>query len=138
VATRGKRLIPGTPLLGFLEAFEEAAGRPTRNPPRVTPTCIGGVLAPFACPHCGAVRSEPIDKKKRAHYADESRGFSFCPACRGRYVIDWKGMPLAESLPAGAVCAPAKVERGGKVEVLRGPSSGGSGLDLLGAAWASH
>lgn len=126
-------LIGGIPLCGFAAAFDQSWGKKPKGPmPRVTPTLIGGVLAPFACPHCGQVRSETVDARKRRLYADRERGFSWCPACRHRYVIDFKGQPLAGSLPAGAVCAPAKVERGGQVSVSDTPEEAG-GLDLLGA-----
>lgn len=127
-----RKLIPGPILLGFAELFDEAYGRSTAAPmPTVTPSRVGDVLLPFACPHCGVVKPEPVDKKKHDHYADKGRGFSFCPACRGRYVINFKGMPLPEPLPSGATCAPAKVERSGKVEILPVPEE--SSLDLLGA-----
>lgn len=129
---RRRRLIHGTPLVGFLEAFEESCGRPTPNMPIITPSRVGGVLLPFACPHCGAVRSETVDRGKRKQYTDKERGFSFCPVCLGRYIVNLEGMPLAEALPAGATSAPARIERGGKVEVLDGAKE--SGLDLLGAA----
>ena len=117
--------------MGFMEAFDRVSGREdTPRPyPNVTPSRVGGVLLPFQCPHCGAVRPEAVDGKRR-HYYDKKRGFSWCPACRGRYVIHPEGMPLQEALPPGATFAPARIEKGGQVEVLAAPSE--NGLDLLG------
>lgn len=128
-----RKLLPGPALLGFADQFDGAYGDPkTPHPyPQVTPSSMSGILLPFPCPHCGQVRGEAVDPRTRAGYCDPERGFSFCPACCKRYVINWRGMPLAEALPAGAVSAPAKVERGGKGQVLRGREGGR--LELLGA-----
>jgi len=131
---RPPKLIPGPALLGFADLFDGAYGDPkTRAPyPLVTPSSLSGVLLPFPCPHCGDVRPEMVDPKKRAGYSDPERCFFWCPTCRGRYVLSSQGMPLAEGLPAGATAAPARIERrGGKVEMLA-PSVGGA-LHLLGA-----
>jgi hypothetical protein len=115
-----RQRLPGPVLLGFAEAFEEAYGDPAtpRPYPRITPSRIGPVLLPFSCPHCAAVRSETVDPSHRRAYQDAARRFSWCPACRGRYVVNGAGMPLPEALPAGATCAPARVERG--IQVLDG------------------
>lgn len=131
---RRRRLIRGPVLLGFAQAFDRASGREdTPRPyPVITPSRVGGVLLPFQCPHCGAVCSETVDPKRRKGYTDKERGFSWCPRCRRRYIVNLEGMPLAEALPAGATFAPARVERGDKVETLDGPRE--DGLDLLGAA----
>lgn len=129
---RNSTLIGGRPLLGFAALFDAAWGKPTAEPlPTVTPSCMAGVLLPFRCPHCDAVRPEVVDPKTRAGWQDRRREFSWCPACQGRYVIDFKGMPLANALPAGAECAPARVERDGKTEMLPGQKEP---LALLGAA----
>lgn len=129
---RHRFLLTGPTLLGFSEMFDSAYGNPrTPRPyPKVTPARVGGVLLPFPCPHCGAAKSDVVDPKKRHHYRDEHRGHSWCPGCRGRYVIDYRGAPLAKPLPAGATSAPARVERNGKVEVL-GPIEE-SGFNVLG------
>ena len=133
---RRKRKIrlPGKPLIGFSSLFDASEGDPrTKRPyPKVTPSCIGGVLIPFMCPHCTAVRSAVIDPKTRLGYYDKEREFSWCPACRGRYVIDPKGTPLEDALPAGATHAPALVERGEVTEVVGVIED--RGLDMLGAA----
>jgi len=130
---RRRWLIHGPVLLGFSEMFDAAYGNPkTPRPyPRVTPSHVGGVLLPFACPHCGAVRPEPVSKKKSEGYRDRERGFSWCPACRGRYVMNREGTPLIGALPAGASAAPALVERDGKRSVLDVWLA--DGLDDLGA-----
>ena len=127
------RLISGPVLLGFCTAFERSSGREDTPRPyaKITPSRVGNVLLPFACPHCGAIRSETVDPKQRAGYTDKERGFSFCPACGRRYIVNLEGMPLAEPLPPGAVSAPARVERAGKGETL--DVSQKTGLDLLGA-----
>ena len=141
-----RALLPGPVLLGFADFFEAAQGDPrTPQPyPRVVPSAVSGVLLPFRCPHCGKVRPEAVDPRKRGGYGDPARGFSWCPACGGRYVLDGRGTPLAEALPPGAACAPAKVERGGKVAVLpeseasrlreERPERTRGGLALLGAS----
>lgn len=120
-------------LIGFSELFDAAYGDPkTPRPyPRVTPSCVGGVLLPFPCPHCGAVRTEPVHRNKSNGYRDHDRGFTWCPACRGRYVMNRSGTPLIGALPAGADCAPALVERDGKTEQL---APRDSALDVLGAS----
>ena len=114
--------ISGAPLLGFADLFDGAYGNPrTPKPyPRVTPACVGGVLLPFPCPHCGKVRAQAVDPRRRAGYCDKGRGFSWCPACGGRYVLAREGVPLASSLPAGATSAPALVERGSDNKVDAG------------------
>jgi hypothetical protein len=120
IVRRRKLLLPGPVLIGFSEFFDRAWGDPlTERPyPKVTPSCVGGVLLPFACPHCGVVKSAVIDPKTRLGYWDQDRDFSWCPACQKRYVIESKGTPLKSALPAGATHAPALVERVGKTEVV--------------------
>ncbi len=130
---RRRLLIPGPVLIGFGQVFDQSYGDPrTKLPyPRVTPSCIGAVLLPYPCPHCKAVRSQVIDPKTRLGYYDAERKFSWCPSCRGRYVVNPKGTPLTKSLPPGVDHAPALVERGGKSEVIGLLT--GHGLDSLGA-----
>lgn len=109
-------LLPGPPLLGFALIFDEAYGKPSLlSYPRVTPSRIGDILLPFPCVHCGAVRSETINPKKRDGYRDKYRGFSFCPSCQGRYILNLAGTPLTKELPPGAFFAPAHVEGIGMV-----------------------
>lgn len=129
---RRRILIPGPVLIGFSELFDRAHGDPkTERPyPKVTPSRMGSVLLPFACPHCGEVRSEVVDPRRREHYYDRDRDFGWCPACRKRYVIDFKGTPLVASISAGAVAAPALVERNGTTKALDVPDDG---IDALGA-----
>jgi hypothetical protein len=117
---RRKLLIPGPVLVGFSALFDQAHGDPRTPRPyvKVTPTAIGGMLVPFPCPHCGAVRSAVIDPKTRLGYHDKERDFSWCPACRKRYVINPKGAALVGALPPGATHAPALVERAGISEVI--------------------
>jgi hypothetical protein len=118
--------------VGFFDLFAEASGREEIGPyVKVKPTCIGGVLIPFQCPFCGTVQRTAVDKKKWTDYADE-RGFSWCPSCRKRYVLDGKGAPPAEEIAVGATHAPAIVELGGKVAVIGGRKHT-NGLKLLGA-----
>lgn len=132
---RRKVLIPGPVLVGFATLFDQSYGDPrTPRPyPKVTPSCVGGVLLPFPCPHCSAVRPAVIDPKTRVGYWDEERGFSWCPACGKRYVIKSKGTPLVGEIPAGATHAPALVERGDKTEVV-GLLVAADGFDTLGAS----
>jgi len=132
---RRKVLIPGPVLVGFSEFFDRSYGDPrTPRPyPKVTPSCVGGVLLPFPCPHCSAVRSAVIDPKTRLGYFDKERDFSWCPSCRGRYEIIPEGQPLIGALPAGATHAPALVERRGKKSEIVG-LIGADGLDTLGAS----
>jgi hypothetical protein len=133
VRRKRPRLIPGAVLVGFAELFDRAYGDPrTPRPyPRVTPSRLGGTLLPFPCPHCRAVRDVVVDPRRRDFYHDAARDFSWCPACRGRYVIDRKGMPLARALEPGARAAPARIERDGSVEFLDVEAE--SGLSLWGA-----
>lgn len=128
--------IRGVPLLGFATAFTEINGRDdTPLPlPVVTPSRMGGILLPFACPHCSAVRSEPVNPRKRRLYHDDEGGFSWCPACRCRYVLILQGLPLAAPLPAGAESAPAQVVRNGVTETTAArPPHFTDSLNLLGA-----
>jgi len=131
---RHKVLIPGPVLVGFSEFFDRSYGDPrTPRPyPKVTPSCVGGVLLPFPCPHCSAAHSAVIDPKTRLGYFDKERDFSWCPSCQGRYEIIPEGQPLIGALPAGATHAPALVERRGKKTELVG-MIGADGLDSLGA-----
>jgi len=133
---RSRRLLLSGPvLIGFGAIFSESSGRGnTPFPyPKVTPTIVSGVLLPFPCPHCTEVRSAVIDAKTRLGYFDKERGWSWCPACRGRYIVNPKGTPLAKDLPAGATHAPALVERAGKTEVV-GLLAAADGLVMLGAS----
>lgn len=131
---RRRVLIPGPVLIGFAELFDTAYGDPkTPRPyPRVTPSRVGASLLPFPCPHCGEVRAEPVHPKKGEGYRDRERGYSWCPACRGRYVVNRSGGPLVGHLVPGATCAPALVSRNGKESVLELPAKR-NGLDCLGA-----
>jgi hypothetical protein len=133
MARRRRVLIPGPVLIGFAELFDRAHGDPRTERPyaRVTPSCVGSSLLPFPCPYCGAVRPELVDRKKWVNYHDRERGFSWCPSCLKRFVIDYKGTPLKKSLPAGAIAAPALVERDGKTTVVGLLAT--DGLDALGA-----
>lgn len=108
-----RKLLSGPVMLGFATYFDGAFGDPSTPRPYaiVRPASVGGILLPFPCPHCEAVRAEAVDPLKRDGYADKDRGFSWCPACQGRYVLDLNGVPLAKSLPAGATHAPAQVDR---------------------------
>ena len=136
MATRKRKvLLPGPVLLGFGEIFDRSYGDPRTKKPymRVTPSTVGGVLLPFECPHCGEVRAAVIDRKTRLGYADKERGFSWCPACQGRYVIKPEGTPLIGELPAGAAHAPALIERGGKREVIGLHAKNEEALTALGA-----
>lgn len=121
-------------MIGFSEVFDAAYGNPNtpRPYPRVTPSCVGAALLPFPCPHCGAVRCEPIHPKKSEGYRDRERGFSWCPSCDGRYVLNRAGAPLVGTLPRGALHAPAVVERGGKRIVVGLHEE--DGLTLMGVA----
>lgn len=130
------RLLPGTPLLGFAEMFDDARGS-SETPwpyPVVVPSAVGPALLPFRCPHCAAVCAALVDPVTRGHYYDRLRRFSWCPACRGRFFVDRKGLPLAEALPAGATHAPSRVERAEEVASAGGFLEGVEvgGLDLLG------
>lgn len=127
---RARRYISGPVLLGFAEAFDASRGDP--NTPRpyvtVTPSRLGKTLLPFACPHCEAVSSEAVDPETRSVYLDRDREFSWCPVCRGRYVLQLSGAPLAAAVRPSDGFAPARVLRGA-VTVKRRQH----GLDLLGA-----
>lgn len=128
---RRRVLIPGPVLIGFNTLFDRSFGDPKSKIVKVTPSAIGDVLLPFACPHCNEVRSAVIDKKTRLGYYDEERKFSWCPACRGRYVINGKGTDLIGAIEPGATHAPALVERDGKVTTLQILNDG---FTLLGAS----
>jgi hypothetical protein len=114
--------------------FEESRGsaRTAKPYPKVSPSRIGGALLPWACPHCSEVKPAMADARKRIGYTDESRGFSWCPACRGRYIVNERGTALVGALPAGATVAPALVERNGVVKKLLPAST--AALDLLGSS----
>lgn len=124
-------IITGPVLVGFGVLFDRSYGDPkTPRPyPKVIPSRVGDVLLPFACPHCEAVRSQVVDVKKCHGWHDKDRGFSWCPACGGRYVIDGNGTELKEELSVGADAAPAIVERKGERKVLRPRNEG---LDVFG------
>lgn len=130
---RPRHLIRGPVLIGFMEAFSEASGRDDTPRPyvKVTPSRVGPILLPFKCPHCSAVRAEVVDARKRNAYRDNERGFSWCPACRMRYVINPTGTLLADALPAGASYAPALVDRGDGKPALVGMTES-SFLDAFG------
>ena len=114
-------LISGTPLVGFNSLFDAAYGstKGSKPHPRVTPSRVGAALLPFPCPHCGEVRPVVVDRKRYAGYRDPVRGHSWCPACRGRYEINFDGAPLVGALEPGAISAPAIVEVGGKKKIVR-------------------
>jgi hypothetical protein len=134
---RRRRLLHGPALVGFNEMFDSAHGDP--KTPRikggsylkVTPAKVGNVLLPFACPYCGAIKNEAVDPKKRKLYFDPERGFSWCPACRKRYVLDLRGRDLDKALSKGATYAPALVEGDGKPKLVKAPEQ--NGLQTLGA-----
>ena len=125
-------LLRGPSLVGFFELFDNSCGDPSTPLPyaKVKPAVVGGVLLPFACPHCGAVKPEMVHTKRALNYKD-GRGFSWCPACKKRYFLDEKGAPLSGEIEVGATCAPAVVERGGKITVVSGRTAS-DGLQLLG------
>lgn len=128
-----RTLIGGPVLVGFNYLFDRDRGMPSAKPyPKVTPSKIGSTLLPFACVHCGEVKTAVIDAKTRLGYYDRDRGFSWCPSCQGRYVINDKGTELVGALPPGATHAPALVEREGKTKIA-GLLSTPDGLDVLGA-----
>lgn len=127
----GRRvLLRGPVLIGFNELFDRAWGEPTTTPlVTVKPARIGDALLPFACPHCNAVHPEMVKPKTSVGYWDKERGFSWCPSCRKRYVLDGRGAPLADKLEVGATHAPAVLECDGKVVIDVRPADG---LQLLG------
>jgi hypothetical protein len=131
---RGRRvLIPGPVLVGFAEFFDRSYGNP-KTPkvnggyPIVTPSKIGQTLLPFVCIYCDKVQS--VDPKQVTDYTDNQRGFSWCPSCRGRYVLDTNGQPLTQDLPPGAEYAPAVVRSGEETRVIG--KSTKDGFTLLG------
>ena len=128
--------IHGPVLVGFDLLFDRSYGDPStpRPYPRVTPTAIGGKLIPFPCPHCGAVRPALLHDKRGPGYTDHDRGFSWCPACGGRFVLDRRGRALARKLAVGAEWAPALVERKGESPRLVGGHDPFESLVVLGAA----
>ena len=100
------RLIPGVPIIGFADVFDGAYGDPSLGPyPEVTPSRMGSVLLPFACPKCDFV----LTVSTLAKYTDKGRKFSWCPRCQGRLIVKEEGMPLPTSLSAGAIVAPALI-----------------------------
>lgn len=128
------RLLSGPVLVGFAELFDKAYGDPkTPRPyPFVTPSRIGSVLLPFACPACHA----PIELASVRKYSDTRRGFSWCPRCKQRYVLDKKGSPLKEPVAPNALTAPASVKKHNQITkleavVVSSPDEGA--LNLLGA-----
>ena len=127
---RARPLISGPVLVGFGRLFDAAWGNPkTPGPyPKVTPSRVGDTLLPFQCPHCGKVRSVVVGKKKM-RYFDPVRGFSWCPGCKGRYIVNYRGMELIGEFDPKAVHAPALVERSGKVETIGNESA----LEVMGA-----
>lgn len=134
-----RRLLAGPVLLGFADLFDAAWGCPCSpaKMPTLTPTCIGGTLLPFNCPHCGAVRPVMTDPKKRDAYRDPWRDFYWCPACQGRYRLDTVGAPLAAPILPGARAAPARVTIGGAAYLVGVQGVPGDDLDLLEAAEAA-
>jgi hypothetical protein len=115
-------LIPGPVLIGFAEFFDRSYGDPKTpkatdgNYPTVTPSKLGDTLLPFMCIYCEVVQS--VDPKQVANYTDDQRKFSWCPSCRGRYVLDKDGQPLEDDLPAGVNYAPAAVKHGEETMVV--------------------
>jgi hypothetical protein len=125
-------ILQGPVLVGFDELFDRAYGDPETPRPyaKITPTRLGKTLLPFACPSCdGIVDTSTIDK-----HTDKRRGFSWCPHCRKRYVLNDKGV-------VGVICAPARVEIGGKcfvvgskkIEKLKAVVGDTTAYNLLGA-----
>jgi hypothetical protein len=118
---RGRYLIPGPILIGFAEFFDRAYGDP-KTPkkngdyPIVTPSKLGDTLLPFMCIYCEVVQS--VCPKQLANYTDDRRGFSWCPSCRGRYILDRQGQPLEDDIPAGVDYAPAAVKHGEETTVV--------------------
>lgn len=125
-------LLRGPVLIGFQELFDDARGDSHTPRPYLTvkPALVGGALLAYPCPHCDAVRPEMVHPQRRFNYRDETRGFSWCPACRKRYILDDKGAPLSTELGVGATYAPAIIERDGKVVLIEKPVDG---LNTLGA-----
>lgn len=134
VSARRRTLLKGPVLIGFNDLFERSFGHEdTPAPyPKVTPTFLGGAIVPFPCPHCGETRRAVVDPKTRLGYYDRERGFSWCPACQKRYVINARGGSALGELPPDVKVKPALVERDGEVSALLPPKV--SGLDMLGAA----
>lgn len=116
-----RRLLPGPVLMGFATLFDAAWGNPCPpgGIPAVTPTIVGGAALPFPCPHCGAavLQAAGASSMRRA-YHDPVRGFSWCPACGGRYRIDAAGAPPGRAIEAGAAAAPCRVRLGGVSWIL--------------------
>jgi len=136
LAIKKKRrlLIPGPILVGFSEFFDNAYGS-SKTPkdangdyPTVTPSRLGPVLLPFVCIYCESVQS--VEPRQVANYTDNERGFSWCPSCRGRYVLDTDGQPLEDEIPPGVNYAPATVERGNETTIVGRASR--DALSLLG------
>lgn len=115
-----RRLLPGPVLMGFSTLFDAAWGNPCAPSeiPTLSPTCIGGVPLPFPCPHCGQVRKAMADPKARLGYTDPVRGFSWCPACGGRFRLDAVGIALPAPLQVGARAAPCLVTLGSASWIL--------------------
>jgi len=140
VALTGRRkryLIPGPVLIGFAEFFDRSYGDPTtpKTPdgdyPTITPSSFNGLLLPFSCMYCeGTIVVTP---RNVANYTDTDRGFSWCPSCKGRYVLDPNGQPLDEDLPADAPYAPATVTADDETSIIGKLKKKKDGLTLLGA-----
>ena len=103
--------LKGDVLLGFASLFTGSYGDPLTPRPYLTvvPARVGGALLPFPCPSCGEERPEPVDPVRWSDYADRVARHSFCPSCRVRYVVDFRGAVLLAPLGAGARSAPAIV-----------------------------
>lgn len=108
-------LLDGPVLLGFAEMFDRAYGDPaTPKPyPTIAPAKVGDTLLPWPCPRCEEVQK--TCQKSRDEYRDPERGHSWCSACGLRYMLDERGAPLDEDLPAGAMSAFPRVTKPGKV-----------------------
>ena len=101
------RLISGPALAGFWWFFEDSRGDATTPEPyqTVTPSRVGKSLLPFPCPKC----SDSIEIVDLVTDARPGRGNTWCPKCGWRFHLNRQGAPLATSLAAGAVVAPAMV-----------------------------
>jgi hypothetical protein len=119
-------LLRGPVLVGFNELFDAAHGDPSTQGPyvKVKPARIGNTLFPYACPHCDAVRPEMVKPETSVGYWDRRRGFSWCPRCRKRYILDGRGAPLSGKIEIGATHAPAIIERNGKTVIDAKPTDG--------------
>lgn len=128
-----RKLLSGSVLLGFAEVFDESFGDPKTPKPYllVTPSAVGRILLPFPCPRCNEASCDSVDPRTRDKFRDAERGFSWCPKCSYRFVLDLRGAPLASTLEPGAQSAPPRIGYRSLFEPLRAPDD--DGLLLMGA-----